>query len=255
MEFEGSTVVVTGSTKGIGFETARLFASKGANVLVNSRSGEALENVVREWRGKGYSIAGIAGDVSKPETSKALMEEALRCFGQIDILVNNAGFWRVTPSLEVAPEEWNDVIGANLSSVFFCSQQAARYMAERQRGVILNLASVLGISALPKRAAYSAAKAGIIALTKTLAVEWAPHGIRVNAIAPGFIRTSPEGDRDDDTPSDHTEEQIKRRTPIGRLGDTADVAEALVFLASDRARFITGETLVVDGGWCAYAGL
>jgi NAD(P)-dependent dehydrogenase (short-subunit alcohol dehydrogenase family) len=193
----------------------------------------------------------VGGDVSSEEAVDAMVRETLDRFGRIDILVNNAGMPdSFVPTVDQTLAHWQRLIDVHLTGTYLMSKTVAPSMIARKSGVILNVSSIAGILGLPVRTAYSAAKAGIGMLTQVLGCEWGPHNVRVNAVAPGYILTPltekliAEGKID--------ERRIRRRTPIGRMGTADDIAEAMVFLASDKAKFITAVTLPVDGGYCAW---
>lgn len=243
---DGKIAVVTGSSRGIGRAIATAFLAEGARVVVNSRDAATAGRVAAEL---GEGAIGVAADVSAEAGADGLMAAALEAHGTIDILVNNAGRPSVTDSISLSLDEWNQVLQLNLTGTFLCSQRAARTMLEKGRGSILNIASLTALTAFPKRLAYGVSKAGVVMLTRVLATEWAP-GIRVNAIAPGYVRTDfVEGLRQQGLLDF---EALKRRTPQGRLAEPEEIARAAVFLSSEDAGFVTGETLVVDGGWLAY---
>lgn len=239
--------LVTGSSRGIGRAIARAFLDEGARVAVNSRDTSAAKEAAAEL---GEGAFGLGGDVSNPEVAHALVRQAAEHMGGLDILVNNAGKSVVKESVDLSADEWQGVLDLNLTAPLHCSQEAARIMIPAGGGAIINIASVTSFGAFPKRAAYATTKAGLVMLTKVLAVEWASHGIRVNAISPGFVKTAlteglvQAGKLDFDA--------VRRRTPMNRLGAEAEVAAAAVFLASDEASYVTGESLAVDGGWLAY---
>jgi 3-oxoacyl-[acyl-carrier protein] reductase len=230
---------VTGATRGIGAAIARELASAGARVAVNYRaSAEAAEQLVGE-------IGGIAlgGDVADPEQARELVEQAEESLGDLDILVNNAGITRDTLVARMSDEDWGAVLATNLGGTFYTCRAVARKMLRRRSGAIVNLTSVVGLHGNLGQANYAASKAGIIGLTKALAKELGTRGVRVNAIAPGYVTTDittalPEEIR----------ETILRSTALGRLGEPEDVARAVRFLCSDEASFVTGEVLLVDGG-------
>ena len=230
---------MTGATRGIGAAIARELASAGARVAVNYRaSAEAAEQLVGE-------IGGIAlgGDVADPEQARELVEQAEESLGDLDILVNNAGITRDTLVARMSDEDWGAVLATNLGGTFYTCRAVARKMLRRRSGAIVNLTSVVGLHGNLGQANYAASKAGIIGLTKALAKELGTRGVRVNAIAPGYVTTDittalPEEIR----------ETILRSTTLGRLGEPEDVARAVRFLCSDEASFVTGEVLLVDGG-------
>jgi 3-oxoacyl-[acyl-carrier protein] reductase len=230
---------VTGASRGIGAAIARELASAGARVAVNYRaSAEAAEQLVGE-------IGGIAlgGDVADPEQARELVEQAEESLGDLDILVNNAGITRDTLVARMSDEDWGAVLATNLGGTFYTCRAVARKMLRRRSGAIVNLTSVVGLHGNLGQANYAASKAGIIGLTKALAKELGTRGVRVNAIAPGYVTTDittalPEEIR----------ETILRSTALGRLGEPEDVARAVRFLCSDEASFVTGEVLLVDGG-------
>jgi NAD(P)-dependent dehydrogenase (short-subunit alcohol dehydrogenase family) len=242
----GKVTIITGAGSGLGRGIALKFAREGAAVVLAGRTQDRLEQVAAEMEAE--TLVQVA-DVCEPASIAALFAATLARFGRLDVLVNNAGLGLARPSEDLSLEEWRRIIDTNLTGPFLCAQAAARIMLEQRSGCIVNIASITARAGLPMRAAYGASKGGVMALTQSLAVEWGARGLRVNAIAPGFIRTSLQDDlvRRGLFPID----RITARTPIGRMGRPEDVASAAVFLASDEAEWVTGETLVVDGGWLA----
>jgi 3-oxoacyl-[acyl-carrier protein] reductase len=231
--------LVTGGSRGIGAAISRELAAAGARVAVNYRAGrEAAEEVAAE-------IGGLAvqADVSDPEEAQALVEQVEAELGELDILVNNAGVTRDTLIARMSDEDWDVVLETNLRGPFNTSRAVARRMLRRRSGVIVNLTSVVGLHGNPGQANYASSKAGIIGLTKALARELGSRGVRVNAVAPGYVRTELT-----DVLPEQAREAILTNTPLGRLGEPEDVAGAVRFLCSDEARFVTGEVLLVDGG-------
>lgn len=248
MELQGRVALITGAGSGLGLATARVFAREGARVIINDIRLEAAEAAVRAL-GDGH--LAIAGDVSDEASVNAMVAEAEAHYGKIDILVNNAGVPdSFTPTVDQPLAHWQRLIDIHLTGTYLVSKTVAPGMIARGSGVILNLNSIAGILGLPVRTAYSAAKAGIGMLTRVLGCEWGPHGIRVNAVAPGYMLTPLTQKLIADGKID--EKRIRRRTPMGRMGTADDIAEAMLFLASDRAKFITAITLPVDGGYCAF---
>lgn len=248
MELQGRVALITGAGSGLGLATARVFAREGARIIINDIRLEAAEAAARSL-GDGH--IAIGGDVSDEASVNAMVAEAVSRCGKIDILVNNAGVPdSFTPTVDQPLAHWQRLIDIHLTGTYLVSKTVAPGMIERGSGVILNLNSIAGVLGLPVRTAYSAAKAGIGMLTRVLGCEWGPHGIRVNAVAPGYMMTPltekliAEGKID--------EKRIRRRTPMGKMGTAEDIAEAMLFLASDRAKFITAVTLPVDGGYCAF---
>jgi NAD(P)-dependent dehydrogenase (short-subunit alcohol dehydrogenase family) len=243
---EDKTALVTGSRRGIGKAIALAFAEAGADVAVCSQTGdETLEAVAKEIRNLGRRSMAIKADVSLKADVDAMVDKVIDNFGKIDILVNCAGMW--IPGryiLDCDEESWDRVLNVSLKSVYLCCQAVGKRMVERKSGNIINMSSRAGIYPRRMAGSYSAAKAGVIILTKQLALELADYNIRVNAIAPGFVRTdmtssllTPEG-----------EKRIAEGILIGRVGEADDIIGAALFLASDAAKFIMGETIVVDGG-------
>ncbi|MCD6570495.1 MAG: glucose 1-dehydrogenase [Deltaproteobacteria bacterium] len=253
MGLENKVALVTGGGRGIGRAIALAFAKKGADIVINEIDMPAAEKVVAEVKALGCRSIGVKADVSIKKEIEGMVETAIKEFGKIDILVNNAGISIVGPSEELEESRWNKGIGIDLNGVFFCSQVVGREMINRKRGNIINIASIAGIGALPIRATYCTAKGGVIMLTKSLACDWARYNIRVNAIAPGYIKT--EMVEDLIKKGQYDEEALARRAPAGRMGLPEDVANAAVFLASDESDYIAGHTLVVDGAWSVYSYL
>lgn len=245
---EQGAVVVTGGGSGLGCAIAQRFAAAGEPVLVFDRDGEAAERCVAEIENAGGRAAAYVGSVSEEGDVVDAMAAAVERYGALRVLVNNAGISCNRPTLELSLEEWKRSLDVNLTGVFLCAREAARHM-QGAEGVILNMSSMYGVVAAPNRLGYCATKSAVAMMTKSLAVEWAREGIRVNAIAPGYIRTAlleeliADGRVDADA--------LMQRTPQGRFGTPEEVADLAYFLASAQARFITGQTVGLDGGWTA----
>lgn len=250
--FKGKVVLVTGSSTGIGKEIAKSFASAGASVLINSRHESRARDCANEIISEGFEAEAMAADVTSSSELSKMVHRIKEQYGKIDVLVNNAGRWLVKPSFEVTEEDWDGILDLNLKAAFFCCQKVGQLMREKGGGSIINIASIMGETFIPMRAVYGPAKAGLIAMTRILASEWGPYNIRVNAVGPGFVLTEPfqkicqEGKE--------LWPGVKERTPLGTYITMGDVAEAALFLASEKAKKITGQTLFVDGGWVAYGG-
>ena len=236
----GKRVLVTGGASGIGEATAARFLEESASVCVLDRDQEALDRVLQEMPGLS---AGIAGDVSDLPDVKRGVGEAVDAMGGMDVLINNAGISIRHRFLDIEPEEWQRVLAVNLNGVFFVAQETARHMMAHDGGVILNTASTNGIMGYPFYSDYNASKAGVLELTRSMALELAPK-IRVNAVAPGYILTPMQ--RAEYT--DEMLEDVNRKLPLGRHGDVSEVAAMFAFLSSDEAEYLTGQVFVVDGG-------
>lgn len=235
--------IVTGGSRGIGRATALMLADAGANIVVNyARASAAAEEVVAAIADRGGSAIAMQADVSNADQVEALVQAAKDKWGRIDVLVNNAGITRDTLLLRMKPEDWQAVIDLNLSGVFLCTRAVSKLMLKQRSGRIINIASVAGLMGNPGQANYSAAKAGVIGFTKTVAKELATRGVTVNAVAPGFIKT----DMTEDLPNT---EEILKYIPLGRYGEAEEVAGLIRFLAADpAAAYITGQVLTIDGG-------
>jgi len=242
-ELTDKVAVVTGGSRGIGRATALALAGAGAHVVVNyARSSTAADAVVAEITGAGGSAIAVQADVSEVAQAESLIKAATDQWGRVDVLVNNAGITRDTLLLRMKPEDWQAVINLNLSGVFYCTRAVSKLMLKQRSGRIINIASVAGLMGNPGQANYSAAKAGVIGFTKTVAKEIAPRGITVNAVAPGFIKT----DMTEDLPNT---EDILKYIPLGRYGEADEVAGLIRFLAADpAAAYITGQVMTIDGG-------
>lgn len=251
LRLEGKVAVVTGAARGIGKAIASLFAEEGADVTVLDVGLENVSATAKEIAKRtNRTIIALKADVSKASDVEQMSKAVIDRFGKVDILVNNAGISLVRPSVEMTADEWDRVMAVNLRGVFLCSQALGRYMIERREGRIINIASMDGIVALPERAAYCASKAGVILFGKVLAVEWAKYNIRVNAIAPGYTKTDiVKGLIEQGL---FNEKDIIRRSPMKRMADPSEIAKVALFLASDDSSYVTGETILVDGGWTAY---
>jgi len=251
-ELAGKVVFITGAGSGIGRAMADAFAANGARLSLYDIDSEALTRAKQELQASYHSVEVLTqqGSTADDIAVEDAVAQAEECFGRIDILLNNAGISMNQPTVELAPANWRKAIDINLNGVFYCAQSAGRRMIAQGSGVILNMASMYGITAGPDRAAYCASKAGVVMLTKVLACEWASAGLRVNAIGPGYVQTAlvdqvvEAGRMDLDA--------LIARTPARRLGKPHEIATLALFLASDSAAYINGQTIVADGGWTAY---
>lgn len=248
-KLNGKTAWITGGTKGLGFQMANALAGAGANIIVSSRHQEEAASAAKKIaEAHGVKTLGIAADVVQVDEINALVELAEKNFGGIDILVNNAGINIRKPTIEMSLDEWEQVMDINLTGPFICSKAVAPGMIRRKWGRIINMSSMLGLIGLAARPPYTASKGGLILLTKTQALEFAEHGITVNAICPGPFATemnlpllnNPEAYR-----------AFVAKIPIGRWGEMREIDGCVIFLASQAASYVTGTTLVVDGGWTA----
>lgn len=244
----GRTAVVIGGTSGIGRAISHGLAEAGADVVCTSRREEQVAAAAAEIEAIGRRTLRIASDVSDKESLEHLLDECITAFGEVDILVNSAGRTKRQPTLEVADDDWNAILETNLTGTLRACQVFGEHMVERGSGRIINIASLSTFVSLFEVAAYAASKAAVASLTKSLAIEWAKSGVNVNAIAPGVFRTALNEKLLDETPRG---QEFLMRTPMGRFGNVEELAGAAVFLASDAASFVTGEILVVDGGFLA----
>ncbi|HDZ7732154.1 TPA: 3-oxoacyl-[acyl-carrier-protein] reductase [Staphylococcus aureus] len=238
------SALVTGASRGIGRSIALQLAEEGYNVAVNyAGSKEKAEAVVEEIKAKGVDSFAIQANVADADEVKAMIKEVVSQFGSLDVLVNNAGISRDNLLMRMKEQEWDDVIDTNLKGVFNCIQKATPQMLRQRSGAIINLSSVVGAVGNPGQANYVATKAGVIGLTKSAARELASRGITVNAVAPGFIVSDMT-----DALSDELKEQMLTQIPLARFGQDTDIANTVAFLASDKAKYITGQTIHVNGG-------
>ncbi|HCT3121743.1 TPA: 3-oxoacyl-[acyl-carrier-protein] reductase [Staphylococcus aureus] len=238
------SALVTGASRGIGRSIALQLAEEGYNVAVNyAGSKEKAEAVVEEIKAKGVDSFAIQANVADADEVKAMIKEVVSQFGSLDVLVNNAGITRDNLLMRMKEQEWDDVIDTNLKGVFNCIQKATPQMLRQRSGAIINLSSVVGAVGNPGQANYVATKAGVIGLTKSAARELASRGITVNAVAPGFIVSDMT-----DALSDELKEQMLTQIPLARFGQNTDIANTVAFLASDKAKYITGQTIHVNGG-------
>ncbi len=246
-DLNGKTAVVTGSRRGIGRSIAERLAYAGAKVVISDIEQEDCEKTAGEIAERfGVDALGIKCDVSSKDEVENLISRTIEKFGRIDILVNNAGVFKLKPLLEFTEEEWMKIIDINLKGTYLCSQAAAREMMKNNYGKIISVASIAGIIGFQGASAYCASKAGIINLTREMAMEFSKHKINVNAVAPGIIETTmTESIRN----NEEMYKSIMANVPWGRHGQPSDIANAVHFLASDEADYVTGQTLVVDGGW------
>jgi len=251
--FEGKTVLITGGGTGLGFEAAQQFGALGARIVLASRNPEHLEPAARTLRDRGCEVLDVPTDVRRPASVDAMVQSALDRFGAVDILVNNAAGNFLCPSEELSPGGWKVVIDIALNGVFYCTRAVGLHMIQRGGGRIVNVVAAYAWTGGPGTVHSAAAKAGVVALTRTLAVEWAKHGIRVNAVCPGVFDS--EGARERLWPTPEAREALRRQVPLQRFAAPAEVATAITYLASPFADYVNGEVLVVDGGMHLGRGL
>ena len=240
MEIKNKNVFVTGSTRGIGKAIALQFAKAGSNVIINGRSAVS-EELLAEFKAFGVQAVGISGDISKSEDAKRMVKEAIEALGSVDILVNNAGITRDGLSLKMSEEDFETVLKINLTGAFNMTQAVLKPMSKARQGAIINMSSVVGLMGNIGQANYAASKAGLIGFTKSVAREVAARGVRVNAIAPGFI----ESDMTDAIP-EKMRDAMLAQVPMKRIGQAEEVAEVAAFLAGQE--YLTGQTIAIDGG-------
>ena len=244
MDLSGKVAIVTGGGRGIGREIALKLAEVGADVVINDVGNMTpAEKVVEDIKTMGRNSIAVMADVSSSEEIGTLVKTVIETYGRVDILVNNAGIARDQLAVRMSDDEWDSVLNVNLKGVFVCTRAVLRQMIKQRSGRIINIASIVGIIGNSGQVNYSAAKAGIIGLTRTIAKEVGSRQITVNAIAPGFIDTEMTQNLAEDW-----REGLKKQIPLGYIGSPRDVAETVAFLASDEARYITGQVLSVDGG-------
>ncbi|MBI3966454.1 MAG: SDR family oxidoreductase [Chloroflexi bacterium] len=248
MRLQDRISIVTGAGRGIGRAIALGFAREGAGVVIADLDPDAATSVAGEVRSLGRPALAVEVDVTQRAQVEAMVERAVAELGRVDVLVSNAGISLRQHFLELTEEVWDRVLGVNLKGVFLCGQAAARQMAKTGGGAIINIASQRAEAPDLNQAPYAASKGGVRTLTKAMALDLAPHGIRVNAIGPGPVLTDLNRHR---LAEPGEQERFLRRLPLGRIGDPDDIAGPAIFLASDEARWVTGHTLFVDGGWLA----
>lgn len=245
MRLQNKIAIITGAGSGIGKATALLFAKEGAKVIVANRREEKGQATVEEIKNQGGEAVFIKTDVSKWEDVSNMVEKTVETYGKVDVLVNNAGVLRMGPLDKATDEDWDYVLSINLKGVFYGMKKVIPYMIKQGKGKIVNIASIAGLVGFEQIGPYCASKGGVIALTREAALEYAKYKININCIAPGVIRTEMTGDLKDEQSTAF----YKSQTPYPRLGEGEDIGYAALYLASDESDFVTGEVLVVDGGW------
>ncbi len=235
--------IVTGSARGIGFGIAERFAEEGALVVILDLMQDAVDEAVAKLTAKGYKAEGYAANVTDGDKVAEIYKELSKKHGHIDVLINNAGITKDNLIMRMKESDWDAVIAVNLKGTFICTQKLSRYLLKQKAGVIVNIASVIGIMGNAGQANYAASKGGVIALTKSTAKEFASRGIRVNAVAPGFIETEMTQNLGEDVIAEYA-----KAIPLNKMGSVKNVADLCLFLASDEAEYITGQVINVDGG-------
>lgn len=248
-DLTGKTALVTGGAQGIGHALSRGLGDHGANVVIADNDTGSGETTIGELRNAGIEARFVETDVTESTSVFDACDRAIESFGTLDILVNNAGMSQRTPAEDYPNHDLDRIVDLNLKAVFYCMRTvASRWIAAGETGKIVNIASFAGVVADPLSAPYAATKGGVVQLTRTCAVEWAPHGIHVNAIGPGYTRTRMT---EPALSEPKTRESILARTPLGRVAEPEDLVGAAVFLASHASDYVTGHILMVDGGWTA----
>ena len=247
-DLEGQVALVTGASRGIGRDLVLALAHAGADVVAAGRSLDDVVGVAEEARSIGGRAEAVELDLRDRASIDRAVDECVARAGRLDILVNNAGLGTNHDAVDATEQEWDELFDVNVRGLFFACQSAGRQMIAQRSGRVVNIASQAGLVGIPRHAAYSASKGAVIALTRVLALEWAPFGITVNSVAPTFIRTPGTAERLDQP---EFLAEVLERLPVGRVGTTTDVAGAVIYLASPAASLVTGTVLVVDGGWTA----
>ncbi len=243
--------IVTGAGRGIGKAVALTLAENGVDIVLAEMERERAQDAAAAIEGLGAAALVCATDVARRGQVDGLVAATLERFGRLDILINNAGVIAPAPALEMTEEQWDDVLTVDLKAVFLCSQAAGRHMVAHRSGSIVNITSVAAERGMQDRANYCAAKAGVVALTRVLALEWAPFGVRVNAVGPGYVNTELQQWAIQQGIADL--ESRTRTTPLGRMAEPNEIGRIVAFLASDQASYVTGQAVYVDGGWLAAA--
>ncbi|MEX2720762.1 MAG: SDR family NAD(P)-dependent oxidoreductase [Candidatus Wukongarchaeota archaeon] len=245
-DLKGKVAIVTGASRGLGRGMAIGLARAGANVVVTDILD--TKETVDEVKKLGREALGIKVNVTKKSDVEAMVQQTLEKFGMVDILVNNAGILRIEPTEDMKEEDWDKVLAINLKGQFLCAREVGKHMIKQKSGKIINMSSIAGKFGNPQSAAYNASKAGVILLTKTLAIDWGKHNIQVNAICPGAFYTpmTEESFKDE-----NLVQMIKTSVPLGRYGEPEDLVGTVIYLASEASNYVTGHALVVDGGWTA----
>jgi 3-oxoacyl-[acyl-carrier protein] reductase len=243
MRLKEQVALITGSARGIGKEVAMLFAQEGAKVIISDINGDSASKTCEEFKTQGFEASGFACDVTNADSVSQMVDKILDKYGRIDILVNNAGITRDNLLLRMTEQEWDSVLNTNLKGAFICTKVISKFMLKAKKGKIVNIASIIGVRGNAGQANYAASKGGVIAFTKSVAREFATRNITANAVAPGFIQSDMT-----DKLSEKAKEEIFKQIPLGKLGTPKDVANVCLFLASSEADYITGQTIIVDGG-------
>lgn len=243
MRLKNHVALITGSARGIGKQIATTFANEGATIIISDINADSALSTAQEFSKNGVEVSSFSCDVTNLKSVEEMVNKILDKYGRIDILVNNAGITRDNLLLRMSENEWDAVINTNLKGTFTCSKVVVKSMLKARRGKIINIASIIGIRGNAGQANYAASKAGIIGLTKSIAREFSSRGITSNAVAPGYIQTEMT-----DKLNEKAKEEIFKQIPLGKLGTPIDVANVCLFLASSDADYITGQTIVVDGG-------
>ncbi|QTD92048.1 SDR family NAD(P)-dependent oxidoreductase [Burkholderia anthina] len=242
-------VCISGASRGLGKGLARMFAERGAHVVIGSYDARELSAAQAELAADGLDISTVVADVSDPNACAALVEQTVQKFGRIDTMICNAGVDKIKPAEDYESHEWDQILDVNLKGAYFCAKYAAKAMLSAGRGSIVMTSSIAGSSGISGLTPYAASKGGIDQLVRTMAVEWAPRGVRVNAVAPGYINNFMDGV--DNSSSSPYQQRAMARTPMARRGEIGEFGGAYIYLASDASSYVTGTVLFVDGGYNA----